>query len=171
MEFPPLEDLGQDFGPEFFGLGQFVTQEQIKAHLVAALSGAGGILVTANVLERVTWFADKPQLKAAAAIALGIVGGRLMWSDEDQGRQHLAMGFVGGTAGMGIAKLVSNMADVPGSLSAVEVADTPPYQFFSPTRGPVPQMAEFGQPIVSDDDPIALDAVEVSADQLGGWMG
>lgn len=51
------------------------------------------------------------------------------------------------------------------------MADTPPYQYFSPTRGPLPQMAGFGQPIVTDDDPIALDAVEVTADQLGEWMG
>jgi hypothetical protein len=171
MEFPPLEDLGQDFGPEFFELGQLITPEQMKASMVSALAGGGGILVTANVLERIDYFADKPRLKAAAAALLGVVGGRLLWSDADPGRQHMAMGFVGGVAGMGLAKLVSGTFDVDGGLSAVEVMRTPPYQFFSPTRGALPQMAGFGQPIVTDDDPIALDAVEVTADQLGSWMG
>jgi hypothetical protein len=181
MEFPPLEDLGQNFGPEFFGMGDMMDPEMLKAHVVSALAGGGGILIVANIMERIEYFADKPKLKAGLTALLGIVGGRLMWSDDEAGRQHMAMGFTGGVSGIGLAKLVSSMFEeqgVRGALSAVEVANTPPYQYFSDTRGPVRQF--FGmpnkglaQPIVTDDDPMAfsgLEAVEVTADQLGEWM-
>lgn len=177
MDFPPLEDLGQDFGPLFFGLDQLVTPEMMRAKVVSALAGGGGILVTANVLERIDYLADKPKLKAAAAVLMGLVGGRLLW---DRSRDA-AVGFVGGVGGIGIAKLVSDLAGmagqmIPSSLSAVEVTNTPmPYQFFNPTRGPAPRAffgpGGMGQPIVTDDDPLALSEVEVTTDQLGSWLG
>jgi len=176
MDFPPLEDLGQDFGPLFFGLDQLITPEMMRAHVVSALAGGGGILVTANILERIDWLADKPKAKAGAAILLGILGGRLLWNQS----RDAAMGLVGGVSGIGVAKLVSDLAGmagtmIPSSLSAVEVTNTPmPQQFFSATRGPV-HKAFFGpgmaQPIVTDDDPLALSEVEVTADQLSSWIG
>lgn len=183
MEFPPLEDLGQNFGPEFFGMGDMMDPEVIKAHAVAGLAGGGGILIVANIMERVAYFADKPKLKAGLTAVLGLIGGRLMWNDEEPGRQHMALGFTGGVMGIGLAKLASNMFEeqgVHGALSAVEVSKTPPYQYFSATRGPVrqffgvPSNGGLAQPIVTDDDPISLsglEAVEVAADQLGEWIG
>jgi hypothetical protein len=169
MEYPALESLGmpQDFGPDFFGLGQLVSREMLQVKAVAALAGAGGILAVSNALNMINYFADKPRWKAGAAIALGVLGGMGLYRVSEAA----ALGFVGGVAGQGVASLVGSFANIQSSLGAVEVTNTPAYNFFSPNRGPLPQL---GQPIVTEDDPLALsgfDAVEVTEEQLGSWIG
>lgn len=177
MEFPPLEALREDFGPEFFGLNEWIpSMRDVQELGVGALAAAGGILVTANVIERIEFFADKPNGKAAAAIGIGLLGGfALSRVSPDAGK-----GLAAGVAGMGIAKLVANLAGVPGGLAgfgAAEVTPTPGYQYFSPTRGAVRGLdaqleRAFARDVVSEDDPYSLAAAEVTDDRLplGSWL-
>jgi len=169
MEFPALESLGmpQDYGPDYFGLGEMFSREMLQQSAVATMAGAGGVLALSNVLSRIGYLADKPKAKAGAAILAGVVGGAVLarWSEA------AAVGFVGAVSGQGLAALIGSLAGISSSLGAVEVTNVPAYNFFSPTRGALPQL---GQPIVTEDDPLALsgfDAVEVTEEQLGSWIG
>lgn len=172
MEFPPLDSLGEDYGPDFFGLGQWLDPEMLRASGVGVLAGAGGILAVTNVLERIDYLADKPRWKAGVALATGLVGGRVLW----QWSRDAAMAFTGAVAGLGLAKLVGDMAEVSSQLSSAGVTNVPSYQFFSPTRGAVrglPRGRGVGQVVVTEDDPFALGSVEVTDDQIGvgSWLG
>lgn len=128
MEYPPLEDLGS--------LDAIVTPAQIKGLLLGAFSGGGGILLTGAIARALI----KPKegdaplspedatkqtvYRSLLSLALGLVGGRLLWDlDEDA-----AKGFVGGVGGFGVASLVSEWSvkkdggerTIPVSLSAYD---------------------------------------------------
>lgn len=172
MEFPALADMARDFGPDFFGIGEWIpSMADLQALGVSGLAGGGGILLTANVLERITFLADKPNAKAGSAIAIGLLGGYAL----SKASLQAGCGFAGGVAGMGIAKLIANLASVPGGLSSAEVTTTPSYEYFSPSRGALRGGVEkaFARDIVSEDDPYALSSAEVveDADSLGSWIG
>jgi len=174
MDFPPLEDLGEDFGPDFFGLGQMVDPEMLRTAGVSLLASAGSQLLGANVLERIDWFADKPKAKAGTAVLAGLVLGRLLWNTSPD--RAAAIGALAGLGGMGVSRLIGDVAEIPHSLGAAEVTRTPMYEFFSPTRGDVRGMPprQLAQPIVEGDDPFAVNGLgedEVTADSLGSWIG
>lgn len=188
MEYPSLEGfeaLGEDFGPDFFGLEGLVTKEQLMSHGLAAVGGAGGLLAVGSILNKIEWFNDKPNAKLGAAAVVGILGGRLLWfageqpgNPNDSSTRDAAMGFVGAVTGTALAKLIANL--IPEEyrpsieLGSAEVTYVPPYDFFSATRGPV-RDSQMEQVMVEQDDPLALsdgfDAVEVTDDQLSSYWG
>lgn len=188
-DYPSLEAfeaLGEDFGPDFFGLEGLVTKEQLMSHGFAALGGAGGLLAVGSVLNKIDWFADKPKLKLGTAAVVGILGGRLLWfageqpgNPNESSTRDAAMGFVGAVTGTALAKLITDL--IPEEyrptieLGSAEVVSVPPYDFFSATRGPV-RDSQMEQVMVERDDPMALadgafDAVEVADDQLSNYWG
>ena len=174
MDFPPLEDLGQEYGEDFFGLGEgMFTADMLRAYGTASLAGAAGILINASLLNKVAYFDDKPAMKALTNAALGVVWGRLAWNYS----RDMSLGLVGGVTGGALATLISRQLDnehVTHQLGAAEVSNVPAYNFFSPTRGALPQL---GQAAVTESDPLALSGmadfseVEVAADELGSWIG
>jgi hypothetical protein len=195
MDFPPLEDLAQqDFAPDFFGGLSLPSAEMLKTSLVASLAGGGGILITANLVEKLGSMAagaenemvqklGTSEAKAAMSILLGIVGGQLMWADGNDSRskmrQQAAMSVVSAVSGLGVAKMValvvarvSPETNIAAALSAAEVSNVPPDQFFSQTRGPVGE--GFDQVDVTDDSPLSLSdlhspEVEVDAISLASY--
>lgn len=94
------------------GMGAYITPEMLKAQLMAGAAGAGGILITSAIVQRIPWdsIATDPgtqrYLKVAASALVGIVGGRMLWERN----HHAAMGFVGGVVGLALAQLVASFA-------------------------------------------------------------
>lgn len=110
--YPPLES--SDIEDMWNGLDQqIITRDQVMDMSIAALSGAGGIMLAGTVLPRIPGVAENPMAKAASAIALGIVGGRLMWDVN----REAALGMAGGMSGVGIASLVGQFTGIDVSLS------------------------------------------------------
>jgi hypothetical protein len=97
-------------GLEMYGsdLGAFMDAEALKTSLMAGGAGAVGILATNYVLGMLPSMSDTPEtnsrLKSAIAIAIGVFGGRAL--DQYYSRD-VAMGFVGGVAGAGMASLIA----------------------------------------------------------------
>jgi hypothetical protein len=166
MDFPPLEDLAQqDFAPDFFGGLSLPSAEMLKTSLVASLAGGGGILITANLVEK---------LGSMAAGAENEMVQKLGTSEA-----KAAMSVVSAVSGLGVAKMValvvarvSPETNIAAALSAAEVSNVPPDQFFSQTRGPVGE--GFDQVDVTDDSPLSLSdlhspEVEVDAISLASY--
>jgi hypothetical protein len=91
------------------GMGNWITPEMLKQHLMAGAAGGAGILLAAKVVSMIPWDsvsedADTQRyLKLAAAGAVGVLGGRLIFERD----RDAAMGFVGGVTGLALAQLVS----------------------------------------------------------------
>lgn len=190
MDFPPLEDLAQqDFGPDFFGnLDTLLPADYLEKLLVVGLAGGGGVLVATNAVEYLGgWLSTKdnkvaqalagPEGRSAMMVVTGVLLGRLAYKEDDESRRAAAYAVVASVSGLGLARLVSALAarfgletQIHHSLSAAEVANVPPDEFFSPTRGALPQI---GQVDVMRDDPLALGSPEVEVDELSlaSWMG
>jgi hypothetical protein len=100
-------------GLEMYGgsdLGAWLTGDMMKQQLMAGAVGAGGILLTATVLGKITQPASITdpmnwrRIKDLLAVGVGILGGRAL-HDRNPGA---AMAFVGAVAGMGIADAVAS---------------------------------------------------------------
>ncbi|NJN63460.1 MAG: hypothetical protein HC882_00350 [Acidobacteria bacterium] len=134
-------------------LGNWMSPEILKRHGMAMVGGAGGILVTSYAVQMLDeylpgdWEATtRSRTKSVIAIALGVLGGRLLF-DRDR---DAAMGVVGGVAGLGLAELISSFVNDPDAaptlttslrgglsemdLSALEAAVVTPAAAFVPPR-------------------------------------
>lgn len=111
------------------GMGAWMTADMLKQQLMAGAAGAGGILLTSAVLQRIPLPEDwEPQtrsrVKNAIAIGIGVLGGRMIWEKN----RDAAMGFVGGVAGLGLAQLLASWApdtlstSLSGGLADVDLA-------------------------------------------------
>ncbi len=185
--YAPIEDLAEDY--EFFGLGQFITPEMLQSHLTAAAAGAGGILAVTNLMDRIDYFADKPNGKLLTEGLVGILGGRLLW----QVNRDAAMGFVGGVTGMALANLVQGyINDMQAETAAngngngngngteglayTEVHDVPSYRKLDRVSVPAgwghgrAPMSGLGRDIVTRANYMQVDGLEGESD-IGGWIG
>jgi hypothetical protein len=99
LEYASIDDLAEDY--EFFGMGELFTKEMLMEGGVATAAGAGGILITQNVLDRVEYFADKPGWRAAVELAIGLAGGRALYNYN----RPAAYGLLGGVGGLALATL------------------------------------------------------------------
>lgn len=112
------------------GMGMWISPEMLKTQLMAGVAGAGGILATSFIVQKVGEYlpADmepmtKRRVKNAIAIGIGVLGGRAIWEKD----RNMAMGFVGGVAGLGLAQLVASFSDslstdLSGGLSSMDLA-------------------------------------------------
>jgi hypothetical protein len=129
MDFPPLADLAQqDFAPDFFG-GIMPSPEMLKASLVSALAGGGGILAVTNGVEWLGRWITKQSVKedgtvnetvaalggsnakAAYTVLIGILAGNAVYMSKggtDAMRQQTGLAITSAVAGLGMAKLVAN---------------------------------------------------------------
>ncbi len=93
------------------GLGALIpTMDEAKAGLMASAVGGAGIMVVATVLGKIpqpdaitdpmTW----RRTKSAAAVLIGILGGRVLHDRSP----NAAMAFLGAVGGMGMADLVAS---------------------------------------------------------------
>lgn len=99
-------------GLEMYGddLGAFMDADALKTSLMAGGAGAVGILATNYVLgmlpgDMVADPTNNSRIKSAVAIGIGVLGGRML--DQYYSRD-VAMGFVGGVAGAGMAALIAS---------------------------------------------------------------
>lgn len=109
------------------GMGAWITPEMLKEHLMAAGSGAVGILATSALVQKVLKTPAPPtdgsqtaeqratqekmwsNYRGLASVAVGILGGRFIYDyNRDAG-----MGFVGGVAGGALAQVLANLAGAP----------------------------------------------------------
>lgn len=111
------------------GMGSFMSPKMLKEQMMAGAAGAGGILMTSAILQRVplpeAWEPQtKSRAKNALAVVIGVLGGRAIWEKNP----NAAMGFVGGVAGLGLAQLVQSFApdtlstSLSGGLADVDLA-------------------------------------------------
>lgn len=111
------------------GMGAWLTGDMVKQQMMAGAAGAGGILITSAVLQRIPLPEDwepmtKSRVKNAIAIGIGVLGGRMIWEKN----RDAAMGFVGGVAGLGLAQLIASWApdtlstSLSGGLADVDLA-------------------------------------------------
>lgn len=132
------------------GMGMWISPEMLKTQLMAGVAGAGGILVTSLLVQKVgeylpeAWEAQtKSRVKNAIAIGIGVLGGRAIWERN----KNMAMGFVGGVAGLGLAQLVASFAPdtlsvnfsgglSSGDLASLEAAVSTSSPSFSQLSGP-----------------------------------
>lgn len=146
------------------GMGAFMDAQGLKESLMAGAVGAGGILLTATVLGKITQPASITdpmnwrRIKAGLALAVGVLGGRAL---HDRNRDA-AMAFTGAVAGMGLADLVASWvpANADGTpmvktslgggylsgadLRALEAAVATPMAAWRPSY----EMSGFGAPMV-----------------------
>lgn len=114
-----IDSLADDY--TFFpDLGAFLTPDMLMEHGVAAAAGAGGILITNNVFDRIEYFADKPGYRAAAELLVGIAGGRALYNYN----RPAAFGLIGGVSGLALASLVQMGLDrmAPSTADAAAAA-------------------------------------------------
>ena len=74
-------------------------------HGIATAAGAGGILITQEIFNRVDYFADKPAYRAAAELAVGLGVGYGLYRYAGQ---PAAFGFLGGVGGLALATLAQS---------------------------------------------------------------
>lgn len=138
------------------GMGEFLNPEMLKQHLMAGAAGAGGILLTSAIVQRIPWesMSDDPNtqryLKLAGSALVGVLGGRLLWEQD----RNAAMGFVGGVTGLALARLIQGFAPEtlttslagPGvssyDLAALEAAVASQGPAFSPSAFQGPAVTE-----------------------------
>lgn len=126
-----LEMYGDD------GLSAFMDAEALKVSLMAGAAGGVGILATNYVLGMLPDFVggDAPtaddakmnsRIKSAVAIGIGVLGGRMI---DQYASRDVAMGFVGGVAGAGMAALLASWmpetfptTSLSGGLSDMDLA-------------------------------------------------
>jgi len=116
------------------GLGAMFDAQGLKESLMSGAVGAGGIILTASVLGKITqpatgMFAATPpadhtgpwngsanwrRLKGVLATAVGVLGGRALESKN----RDAAMAFTGAVAGMGLADLIVSWIPAPADGTA-----------------------------------------------------
>lgn len=126
MDHEDIGALAADY--EFFGeAADLMDMRVLKGHGIAAIGGMGGALLTEAVfgMDSVRNFFDgdgtaesppKPGWRALAQLALGIVGGRVIYHFEGPGSHPAAYGFVGqvaGSAGAGGAMMLYHQYAAP----------------------------------------------------------
>lgn len=104
-QYEDIGALAADY--EFFGeAAPIMDMRVLKGHGIAALSGAGGALLTEAIFgmeSAQTFFADKPGYRALAQLLLGIGGARAVYHFEGPGGHPAAYGFAGQVAGSAAA--------------------------------------------------------------------
>lgn len=126
MDHEDIGSLAADY--EFFGeAADLMDMNVLKGHGIAALSGAGGALLTEAVfgMDAVASFFEgdgteanppKPGYRALAQFLLGIAGARAIYHFEGSGSHPAAYGFAGqvaGSAAAGGAMMVYNQYAAP----------------------------------------------------------
>lgn len=161
------------------GLSGWMDGDMLRNHLMAGLGGAGGILVTSALLSRLPAMSDdatkNSRIKNVLAVAIGVLGGRFIYDKN----RDVAMGFVGGVAGLGLAQLLASFAPdtlstslSDGALSGADLAaleaavasNSPSWQ--AGTVPSLPATASFSGPVVREQ---TLAATDASAETLGEY--
>ena len=169
--------MGLEMMDSSYDLGAFMTPEMLKESLMSGASGAAGILLVSTLLNKI----DQPEMftgenaamnwrrtKSVAAVAIGVLGGRMIYERNPQA----AMGFLGGVAGLGIADLVASFINDPasadgptvrtqlsgghlsgGDLAMLEAAVSQSYPAWQPgLNGTVAQSQQLSAPVVSNTE-------------------
>lgn len=99
-------------GLEFGEFGTFLDGQMVKDALMASAAGGVAVLAGAAVLNKLIDMDWMPQMlkdnrkmtKGVGLIALGVVGGRLLY---DQNREA-SLGVLGGLGSLGVANIINN---------------------------------------------------------------
>jgi hypothetical protein len=115
-DFPPLEALDvSDMWEGVEGLGEIITKQQAMDMGIATVAGAGGALLAAAVIPMIPWINETATKKSLSAVAVGLVGGRLLWNVN----REVALGLAGGVAGLGFANLIGGLTGIKTNLSGL----------------------------------------------------
>jgi hypothetical protein len=150
------------------GMMDLLSKQSLMENGTAALGGAGGIMIGAQVLPMIPWVKDDPKYKALAAVVLGAVGGSMIHKFINR---EAALGFVGGMAGMGIASLASQFTGTKVSLDDIGEEDADDdYEMDEELESPVvssEQLSYIGQP--EDENLLGMGDANVSEEMLAGF--
>jgi len=184
--YAPIDGLAEDY--EFFGLGgmaDVLSMENLQRGGIALAAGAGGILITANVLDRIEYFADPANMKLryAAEAAVAIVGGGLLYAANPAA----GIGWAGGVGGAALAHIIAgyiaemdtgngNGDTTTEGMGYTEVHNQPPYMragAVSVPRGWGHGRAPLGRDLVTQANYRQIAGADELADveELSTWIG
>ena len=94
---------------DMMGLGDIMTPEMAKDHLIGMFSGAGAIMLASYAMPKLpmptTWAPEnQSRLRAGIGIATGLVAGRVLFDYN----RDASMAVLGGVAGLGLAQLIGS---------------------------------------------------------------
>lgn len=108
-----MSDYDDMMGLEFGEFGAFLDGQMVKDALMASAAGGAAVLAGAYAMNKLleqSWMpamitGNKKVAKGVGLIALGYIGGKMLY---DRGNQKASMGVLGGLGALGVANIVNN---------------------------------------------------------------
>lgn len=112
--FDEIDGIG-----DLFDFDEWFSGEALMSDGIAALTGAGGILLASAGIPRIplpdAWTPEtKSRVRSLAGLVTAYVGGRLLWRLD----RRASSAFVGAVGGMAIAQLVGGLANLSVGFAA-----------------------------------------------------